>query len=159
MRLKTDLKRIKKLSIELGNLMDSRNSKVCSDCKHAYSAGMGTKRRVRIKTVLEARKLDRIASKEAGCCSVCSEWYFKHLDEDNYKQYEKLKRLYNYDEFYHFFDTDKKCCTLPRHKRPITCLSWGLFCIFREKEIKLIRKVQKICRIIEHLRIRNKLIY
>ena len=158
MKLKTDLKRIKRLANHLGKLMDEKNAKICSDCKLAYIDNKV------ILTVKEAREVDRIESKEAGCCSKCEDFYWRvnvgtaTRGKQLRKQLRKLKRLYGYDDYYHFFDTEKKCCKLPRHKRSSTCLSWGLGCLFGQDYDK-IERIQKIVRTIESIKYKHGILH
>jgi len=158
MKLKTDLKRIKWLAKHLGKILDEKNTKICSDCKQARThneCGKDTD----ILTVEEARSRGRIESKEAGCCSRCMDYYWNNTyDEGRHKQLRKLKRLYGYDEYYHFFDTEKKCCKLPRHKRSSICLSWGLGCLFGQDYDKKDRII-KIVRTIENIKYRHGILF
>lgn len=160
MQLKTDLKRIKKLSNVLGTLMDERNKKVCSDCIQAYIYDFNWENKKVISTIKDARDIGKIESKEAGCCSGCHDFYWRNHNDDTDKQLKKLKRKYKWDNYYRFFDTENKCCKLPRYERPLVCLSWGLDCLFErgENNEEKRNKIWKITNIMRKLRIKHDLL-
>ena len=86
----------------VGNILDQSCSQVCPEC------------------AVPAWKNKEQKNSIAGCCACCAR-------EDGYlREYNisYLKRKYNFDKKYGFFNVEHKLCLLPRHYRSETCLSY-----------------------------------
>jgi len=133
MRLKTDLKRIKKLSNELGTIFDSANRKVC-----------GTKLCEGLGGDHEGR----------GCCCNCNVGYYEnHWTKDRKsikKRYIKLKKQYGTK--FGFFDIKNKRCGLPRYLRSYLCLSCKCEVLHKELGRTKVKKSDELVKKIVDLR-------
>lgn len=91
-------------------------SKSCTDCPRAQC-----------RTVTVAKCRGTIYSKQAGCCSMCSEnkAYFAgrggDLNNSFNKKFEILKDKFGWDWIHGFFDMERKSCKLPRYYRSHVC--------------------------------------
>jgi hypothetical protein len=139
----------------LGDIFNKANKLVCSNCQMA-----------KYETSKEADKNLTIYSKECGCCSNCVERVGYFYDTDNYEgleqqriQIDNLKKDYNFDKDYGFFDNIKKECKLPREKRSRICLRY--FCSYLGEKLKQsdINLIYKFTESIGVIRRQNKSIY
>jgi hypothetical protein len=123
---KKTYKKLKRIADYSEKIFAPLNKKYCSNCICNERYGNET-----------------ILWKESGrgCCANCASnrGYFISNDIDKNKQVEKLKKRYNFDKEYGFFDNINKCCKLPRIRRSHTCL--GFTCSDLRHKVEIENKV------------------
>jgi len=106
----------------LGEIYDSLNSTMCSDCPEAHA---------KTQKECDAKYLFEWRTKEMGCCTFCAkkEGHLGHHETD--PEFKSLKRYFG--KKYGFFDNEKKTCKLPRELRSSCCL--GYTCTTMKNEL------------------------
>ena len=111
-----------------GAVFDDLVPRFCADCPSAAA-----------ETAVQARKMNTMFSKEAGCCSMCASYagffcndlsFFlkegdatgsERLMEFLCKKENDAKEAHGFDEAYGFFEPSSHSCRIPRDSRSITC--------------------------------------
>lgn len=176
--MKSTKRNVKILTNLLGEIFDSVNKSICSDCPRATEQvypevnpayyidrkALGFIRRYwkfskDIVTVKEANYIGRLYSKEAGCCSMCAgqHGYLGCYDGANLSiKYKELQKKYKFTKTYGFFDNKNKICKLPREERSITCLHFTCDSVQNKIGEKNCERVKKIVRGIRNNRMEEK---
>jgi hypothetical protein len=101
--------KIDEICQQLEDIFKPINTTLCPVCPHPFPPP-------------PARRMSDSVTGIRGCCTNCAicGWGGYHYNE----KFSTLRHEFKFDKNTGFFDDNKKCCSLPRAKRSLTCLEF-----------------------------------